>query len=313
MNFLKKQLLFWAFLTIVTSSFAQIDSIFKNCPEIKGDYFSETKPGLVPEVFAPFLLNSKIHHLHCAPAFTPDGKEMFFSVYVNNVHPQRIFHTVKIGEIWQKPKLASFSGIYQDGGPVISLDGSTLYFYSKRPKKTENEASEESRIWFVKKKEGVWGNPKLLDFPSELGIAFYPNHCASDGLFYFNIKVKERDSDVFSCKIINDKPIEIKRLKEPINLAGIIEGGAMTDPQNRILIFYTYNRSGNKKRGFYYCNKMDEGSWSEPKLIDKFEILKESRFAGFTPDGKYFFFSSYKEGYEQIYWIPSTQVFDELK
>ena len=95
----KKTILILIFQYLTGNCFSQVDSIFDACPLVKGDYFSETKPGKHPEVFAPYLLNSKIHHLHSAPVFTTDGKEMFFSAYVNNEKPQRIFHAKKSGKV----------------------------------------------------------------------------------------------------------------------------------------------------------------------------------------------------------------------
>ena len=308
-----KGVILFLLLIVSVHSYSQIDSIFNSCPLIRGDYFSEAKPGLVPEVFAPYLLNSEVHHLHSAPVFTPGGKEMFFSVYVNNEFPQRIFYAEKQGDIWQKPRLAVFSGTYQEGGPVISPNGNTLYYYSKRPDIDGDEELAKSRIWYVKKKEGEWTEPKVLNFPDYLGIAFNPSFFSTDSIFYFDVVVKERDPDIYLCRIVNNKPIDIKRLDEPISLQEKIEGGAITDPENKVLIFYTFDRLGKKKLGLYISDKKDDGFWNEPKLIDKPEILSHSRFANFTPDGKFFFFSSYKDGYEQIFWISSKRIFDNIR
>ncbi len=289
---------------------SQTDTIFKNTPLSQGLWYSETKPIMSPAVFAPDLLNSKIHHLHSAPVFTPDGKYMFFSAYINNEKPQRIFIVEKEGNFWQKPKVASFSGKYQEGNPVVSPDGTKIYFSSKRPDKEEDPELDGSRIWFVEKHDG-WREPKLLKFPTKIGIGAVPSYISNSGILYFSVRVAKRDYDIYECKLIENIPTDIKRLDEPISFLNEIELGAITDPDNKLLIFSVFSKTGNNKIGLYISKKTKEGLWSKPRLADRFEILKESRFPGFTPDGEYFFFLSYEEGYEQIYWVKTDLLFGE--
>lgn len=310
----KKVIIFILFIVFVSAeTYAQADTIFINFPVLKGTYFMNKIAGDKPEVFAPFLFNFKTHHIHCAPVFNPEMDELFISAYVNNEMPQRIFHSRKIKGVWQKPKLASFSGNYQDGGPKLSPDGNTIYFYSKRPENDNEVELEQAQIWFSIKKENKWGEAELLKFPKEIGLAFYPNHFATDGTFYFMSKVANRDYDMFQC--INEDNIikNIKRLDEPFNKKGLIEGGAVTDPTNTFLVFAAYNRYGNSEDLLHISKKQKNGIWSTPqKMSDSFN-QSHGRFAGFTPDGKFFFFSSYRNGDEQIFWVSSKVLLDEFK
>ena len=239
--------------------------------------------------------------------------ELFFSVYIVNEHPQRIFHSRKINGVWQKPKLVSFSGTYQDGGPKLSSDGKTVYFYSKRPNKEGEETLDESRIWYSKKGKDGWNSPKLLEIPANLGISFHASHYSSDGVFYFGIEVIKREYEMYKCIINDSKPTEIERMNEPFSMKGVIEGGAITDPENKVLIFDSYDRYGNKEDLLHISKKLPDGSWSEPKLLPEIYNRKHGRFAKFTPDGKYFFFCSYRNGYEQIFWVKSEAIFELVK
>ncbi len=286
-----------------TYIYSQIDTVFSNSPVFKGSYFSNIEPQSEPVLFAEGLIEPKIHHYHSSPAFSPELDEMYFSVYLNNEFPQRIFVAKKSNGIWSKPEIAPFSGQYQEGGPVISSDGNTLFYYSRRPDIEGDSARRESRIWFVKRTEDGWSKPNLMKFDQSLGLGFYPEHFSNDGTFYFAIKVAPRDYDIYQSKIKDGKPTDIKRLDEPISLNDKIEGGAITNPDNSLLIFQAYDRDDKKEDVLLACRKMKDGEWSDPvPLSDKIN-QGQARFASFSRDGRYLFFTSYKSGVEEIYWV----------
>jgi WD40 repeat protein len=288
----------------------KLDTVFTNLHLFKGKYFSNNTPEAEPLLFAKGLVNPKLHHIHSAPVFSPDLNEMYFSVYLNNDDPQRIFISKKIDGIWQKPQLANFSGQYQDGRPILSSDGKTLYFYSKRPILKGEDPSENSQIWFVKRKNGKWGKPQLLSFSSSLGTSFYPDDYASNGIFYFSIKIASGDFDIYQCEIKNDKAFNIKRVDEPVCMKKIVDLGAATNPDNSILIFQSNNRNNKNQAILYACKKLENGEWGNSvPLSDKINQSHTTRFASFSKDGKYFFFACSKSGVEEIYWVKSSQLF----
>lgn len=293
---------------VQTNNSHKVVTVFEDTCVFKGDYFSNNTPDIEPLLFAEGLINPQIHHFHSAPVFSPDYNEMYFSLYPNYSDPQCIFISKKRNGVWLKPKLAEFSGQYQDGGPMLSPDGKTLYFYSKRPIHTGETPSENSMIWFVKKNNGNWGEPQLLSMNSSLGIAFYPDHYASNGRFYFSIKIAPGDYDLYQCEIENDKPVNIKRIDEPVSMKNIVDLGAVTNPENSILVFQSNNRNDENQAILYACRKQKNGKWGEPvPLSDKIN-QNTTRFASFSRDGKYFFFASSKSGVEEIYWIKSSEV-----
>ena len=283
-----------------------LDTVFSNLHVFQGEYFSNNAPEAEPLLFAKGLINPKLHHFHSAPAFSPDLNEMYFSVYLNYDDPQRIFISKKLDGIWQEPKIAEFSGQYQDGRPILSPDGNTLYFYSKRPINEGENSTENSMIWYVKKNNNNWGSPQLLSFSSSLGIAFYPDHYASNGIFYFSIKVAPRDYDIYQCEIKNDKPFNIKRVEEPVSKKNIVDLGATTNPENNILVFQSNNRNNKNQAILYACKKKENGEWGDPVPLSNKINQNTTRFASFTRDGKYFFFVCSKSGVEEIYWVKSS-------
>lgn len=306
--------IFTLYIFISFSTYAQLDTIFAKSPDFKGKYFSNNTPEAEPLIFASGLMNPRIHHYHSPPVFSQALDEMYFSVYPNYEDTQCIFVSKKRDGIWRKPELAKFSGQYQDGRPILSPDGNTLYFYSKRPFHIGDSTPENSNIWYVKRRGDDWTSPQLLSFSESLGSSFYPDHYASDGIFYFSVKIASRDYEIYQCKIINDRPVNIKRVDEPVSMIGSIELGAVTNKENTVLVFQkTVNRNGDNGSILQASIKQNDGKWGDPKPLSDKINQGITRFASFTRDGKYFFFTSTKSGVEEIYWIKSADIFDDLK
>jgi hypothetical protein len=101
----------------------------------RGPYLGQTPPGAVPETFAPGIISTASLE-HSAPAFSPDGNEVYWSVWPRpQLEEPQVILTMrqKTDGTWTSPEAASFSGRWVDGGPAFSPDGQRLYFFSKRP------------------------------------------------------------------------------------------------------------------------------------------------------------------------------------
>lgn len=293
-----------------SNGFAQIDTVFKNFKIADSEYIANGLPKEEPLVFLPHLLDAKVHHLHSTPVFSPSGDEMFFTAYINNKMPQIIFQCKRIEGKWQKPSVATFSGKYQDGRTVFSPDGNKFYFYSKRPVSDEDSISKYPNIWMSTKQDSAWSDPKMVEMPDSIGLGFRPSHYSKDGAFYFEVIVTERDPEVYQCKLINDIPTNIKKLNSNINITGKIEGAAITSICEKYLIFDTYERNKGDKSKIYISKRQENGDWGKAKKVTKIGKTEVTRFPGFTFDGKYFFFTSYQNGFEQIYWVEAKYLYE---
>ena len=80
-----RKLLFLFLIGIICISCSQTE---KNFLETKDAYFGQTPPGIIPEVFAPDIIN---HLAHSSPSFTPYGKEMYWSTVSGNKETRKIF------------------------------------------------------------------------------------------------------------------------------------------------------------------------------------------------------------------------------
>jgi len=281
------------------------DSIFDKDVKFEGMYFSNQEPDTIPIPFGQGLIDPEIHHIHSAPAFSPSLDEMFFSVYLNYGDHQRIFYSQKVNGVWNRPALAAFSGDYSDGGPVFSPEGNTLFFYSKRPVNL-GDSTNQTRIWYVVKSQNKWEDPKLMFINDSVGLSFYPDHLTSDGTLYFSVKAGKRDYDLYKGMLVNSQVQNIQKLEAPFSLNNKIENGVTIDPENSILIFQALDRDGDGKLKLMMSRRENDSSWTAPRPLSPLINIEHTRFASFTPDGKYFIYTSYKSGVEEMYWLKSS-------
>ena len=284
---IKKFILSFLVLGIILSSIsfsADIPSdLFSKFVNIKGKYLGQQPPGLIPKLFAPFLLDYKKHHMHSAPAFSPAGNEIYFSAYVKNELPQRIFYTkMSVDGIWSKPEVVSFSGEYQEGGPIMSPDGKRIYFYSKRPFKDGEKVRKKSLIFYAeRKKEGGWSKAIRLIVPEGLGLGNYPSHFGKDGCLYIEVKMARKNYKMFKAYIKDNRVTSVVKMDKPVTF----------DPKEEYLIHKKINWNTYVSH-FEIAFKKKDGLWTKSQLMGDTINSKQtsSRFPSFSPDGKYFFF-----------------------
>ena len=141
-----------------------------------GPWLGQQPPGAAPALFLATALAER------DTAWTPDGKQLFYSIYER----QRgaILSRSEGLEGWSAPEFAGFSGEYSDLEPFITHDGAWLYFVSKRPLPGETEPGEWD-IWRIPRTDDGWGDPEILPAPvNDEHKEFYPS-LTTDGDLYF--------------------------------------------------------------------------------------------------------------------------------
>lgn len=257
-------------------------------PVLKGLYLGQDTPGEKPELFAPEIITTEYHE-HSSPVFSPDGKEVYWSVFLNFWGPQVILTMQLENDQWTQPEVASFSGQYSDGNPCFSPDGSKLFFESRRPVHPDSSYTGETDLWIVERTHTGWGEPRHLGWIVN-SPRWERGPCVSaNGNLYF---CSMRDggygaSDIYMCEWRNgdySKPIN---LGSNINTEGH-ESFPFIAPDESYLIYES--AIGDL---FVHFRKPD-GSWSE--AINMAEKLKSSqpqdRFPRVSNDSKFFFFVS---------------------
>jgi L-ascorbate metabolism protein UlaG (beta-lactamase superfamily) len=138
-----------------------------------GDYFGQTPPGATPQLFARGIVSTDDNE-HCAPAFSPDGSEVFwYSTRPPGPDSQEafFFHMTMRRENgrWSAPYVAP------NGYRVFSADGRRAYL------------AQPGDIRVLEKQGNGWSEPRELGLASrfpELKTMFLPS-VTRTGTLYF--------------------------------------------------------------------------------------------------------------------------------
>lgn len=279
--------------------------------DLKGNYFGQTPPDNTPVVFAPGIISVDSTIEHGAPAFSPDGNEVFWqSNYRQSGRETQILSmTMSSNENkWTAPEISPYGN-----RPVFSPDGKTLYFNSKEIKGT---------ICYVEKEGEKWSDPINLDliarFP-ELKFA-YNLSITNSGTLYFLGYAEELETmnnyGIYRSELIEGVYAKPELLPSNINTEnGLLNWTPFIAPDESYLLFASNRNAAENDYGDIYISFRDEvGSWTDPVNLGKqINSDQQERFPAVSPDGKYLFFTRWiARGNEDIMWV-SSRIIDDLK
>jgi len=271
---------------------------------LAGPYLGQVPPDTVPVRFAPPSLQANnTWFWHGSPSFSPDLTEMFFVKYYVSSDKTEINYMKMTDGLWSEPVRPSFgSTAYIDNNPIFSPSGDTVYFYSQRP---------GGPFLYVTREPGGWSVPVSLSvpFPDSLSTTWQFT-IARDKTFYFDLWQKVGDIDIYASEWIDGAYSEPVKLGPEINTP-YQEWGACPDPDERVMIFPSNKPGGFGLHDLYRSLRKPDGTWNEPvNLGNAINGPNEDGFPRFTPDGKYFFFTTARAGdlgYNP-YWVKATTV-----
>jgi hypothetical protein len=265
----------------------------------KSLYFGQALPGPEPELFAPdFFDNAEGYH--SPVVFSNDLTEAFWS-------PMDRDHSLLYSElsdgVWSKPIALSFGLSRGIGDPFIWRDGTRLYFLSYEPP-DGSSGPERERLWYTQQVNGEWEKPVCLD-PL---LARHPTHwkgsVSETGNIYFTseINVATSGQDIY-CLVHKDENFEPPvKLSAAVNSSGW-EFGPCIAPDESFLIF-TRRDNSTRKTDLYISFRSDDGSWTTAVELEPGINSDENDLCpSLSPDGKYMFFLSTRDGNSRIYWV----------
>ena len=271
-----------------------ITIIFCNCtkqnnfPVIKGDYLGQKPPGKIPEIFAPGIITTEYHE-HSSPIFSRDGKEVYWSVFINFGGPQVILCMTLENEQWTAPQVAPFSGQYTDGTPFFSYNGKKLYFESRRPIDKNTSYNGDIDLWVVEKIKTGWSAPKHLGMEINSNKWERGPSVSKNGNLYFS-SMREGgfgQSDIYCSRFENGNFLEPKNLGKNINTEDY-ESWPFIAPDESYIIYESYT-------GDLFINfRKHDDSWTDAiNMAEKIKSTRsQDRFPHLSNDGKYLFFVS---------------------
>jgi len=227
------------------------------------------------------------------PAFTPDGRTLYFVRSTPAFTGWTIYVTQYEGGRWTAPKVAPFSGKHRDADPFVTSDGKRLFFISDRP--IDGQPKEDMDIWVMDQtKDGGWSEPRNLGAPVNTTASEWFPTLAANGTLYFGSSRPggQGRTDLYRARAVEGKYSEPENLGPNINSAADEFEGCVA-PDESFLIFMALGRPDSLGGGDLYMSLQKDGQWTPAKnLGPKINGPGLEISPYLSPDKKYFFYSS---------------------
>jgi hypothetical protein len=278
----------------------------------EGPYLGEELPGMAPKIFALGAISKAGFHLHSSLAFSPDGREVYFTTIVFEPAVQgTIMRITREGGQWSEPETAPFSGVFNDDSAVFSPDGEWLYFTSNRPVDADDDAPGDLNFWSVKRAGEGWGTPVYAGGALNSPYCDFRLSFAADGTIYLSSDREGHDSGTFNIFVSEPGPdgyTTPEKMGNAVNTPAT-EQIAFVAPDESYLVLYRHDRNKADDTGLYISFRGKEGGWSTARnLGPSFNSPAQAvtQAASLSPDGELIFFL--RRRHEAIYWVDSKAV-----
>ncbi|MFH1998315.1 MAG: ankyrin repeat domain-containing protein [Planctomycetota bacterium] len=281
-------------------------------PKLTGEYLGQKKPGKAPEVFALDIVSTDDGEHGCI-SFAPKGREAYWSssFMVNDSGYSRgaILSTQWEKGGWTPPGFAFFcKGIgFGDDVPFCAPDGKRIYFISRRSIQPGGPPTKEN-IWFVEREGNRWSEPRQVCDAVNRYDVHWQLSVSSKGTLYIGCG----QLGICASPLKNGKHTQPAPVK---NKAGddFSGGSPFIAPDESYLIFCSRREKGYGGEDLYIAFRDNKGEWGCP--VNMGPDLN-SRFSEqcpmVTPDGKYLFFISQRNGRNNIFWVEAGRI-EELR
>ena len=250
----------------------------------------------VPEIFSPAIVSGPAHD--SAPAFSPDGREVYFTRSSSSLSIIMVSHRLAQG--WSEPVIAPFSGEWLEMEPAFSPDGHFLVFASNRPDADGGapidgffngvaRPGKGARLWRVDRLPAGWGRPYLLPPEINDGHAVYAPSVARDGSLYFMKPGTDGRFQLFRAQAGQTG------FKPPERLPFNEDGAASVDPAvapDESFIVFSSNRKPARGMNLFIAWRRGAGWGCAIPLGEAVASSGSDAEARLSPDAKTLYFAS---------------------
>jgi Tol biopolymer transport system component len=248
----------------------------------------------VPELFGKGIVSTDAG-MYGTVVFSPRGDEAF---WVKDEHPG-LFSSRLLHGRWTAPEEFPFRAGYRLNSPVFSADGQTLYFLAAS--RGPDGRDEDDRIWLVERNGDAWGEPRELDPRVNSVPKHFQFSVDEGGSVYFG----GEGADLYVAERRNGSYLHPVRLPAPLNTTAP-EMSPQIAPDGSFLLFDRFSDSPPRVR-IMVSFRGPNGAWTEPRDLSPY-TRSEGNDSGarISPDGRYLFFQSVREGSDpnrSVYWM----------
>jgi hypothetical protein len=251
-------------------------------------------PSDTVELFGPGVFSTGDFEL--TPTFTPNSDTAFFSVSTPVYGRMRfILETHRTGDGWSEPRVAPFSGAYDDVDPFVTVDGRNLFFLSRRPV-TGTTPQRDLNIWVMERRGNGWGPPRHLGSRvNGSGPVHYVTATARGTLYISAVRPDSRGSgDIYRVRYVNGEYQEPESLGPTVNSAEDHDTTPYVAPDESFVIFGSRGRADSFGDIDLYVSFRDaSGQWSSPRNLGAGVNSPRTDYCPIvSPDGKWLYFAS---------------------
>ena len=269
-------------------------------------YLGQEPPSLVPEIFAPGLISTKLES-EFGSVFNEAGTEFYYGVDLDG--KSEIRYSSLENDQWSEPITIMVHALYGFNDPFLSPDEKRLYYISRRSLDGLSAKSDYD-IWYSERMDNEWSEPinagPNINSPgNEYYISF-----TKDGTMYFssNVNASEENSgfdyDVYLSRYVGGAFQEAESLGDSINTA-YYEADVYVDPTESYLIYCAIRPEGLGRGDLYISFKNEEGVWKKSVNMGSVINSENHELCPFvTSDGKYLFYTSNQD----IYWVDAEVI-----
>ncbi len=269
-------------------------------PRLDGPYLGQQPPGLAPRPFAPGIVTTDGEE-GCA-GFARGGTVFLFQRFLDG-RAHTYITRLKDG-VWSTPELIPFwETLAENGDFVFSSDDKTLLYQVR----SRTESGPISHIWRAEVKDSGWGEQTPLPAPvNSPHFESFASDTSGGTLYFFSRRPGGKGGFDLYKSILT-----AGTYAEPVNLASLNTASDEWDPfiapNESYIIFCSQKPGGLGRDDLYISFKAEDGSWSAPaNLGEEVNSSGSENRPCVTRDGKYFFFTSTREGSRDVFWVAAA-------
>ena len=194
----------------------------------------------------------------------------------------------------------------------LTPNGKSLIYCSGRNINEGNMVRMNNDFWISGRIGDLWGEPaKFAEEAVSEFEDYFPIVTKSGNLYFNSQRGGPGTNDIYCSKFLNGKYSAAEKLPAPIN-SPFREFDAFVSQDEKMIIFSSERPGGFGGTDIYISFKKSDNSWSEPlNLGNDINSAVSEYGATISPDGKYFFYTSGKNGSEDIFWV-SAKIIVEI-